>query len=451
MSLRRYMKIGAFISVCALAVACNTSTDTNTPAQNEPTSDESQQSEPETTESDEDEEEAPESDAESDNDNEENDESNEDDEVETSNEEPVETEDLAVSEEENIDDEEYTEEQVSGGYLIYTEVLEGQDLVYSFVRTPEDLNVEERFHQSLMNSDQSQQELFSNVYDFELDGKTANFYYDENETLSMASSESLIFWSMLDEIGFRFGVEEANLFNQDGERGLQFAENEWNEPIEVENELNRGYYVLTEETSDDGEPLYISGAVAGEEMSDPNGEAFTFEQTLEAMATVNENNGLYKTGIYEGLTIQEAEIEDGLATVRYEVTRDEQAPEEERIQFEHVIQLAALDFQVNELQLINENDRVISTYPLNELADPIDETDGSENQSKIEKEDVSDLVYDYIRENDVFDTEEIGMMVEEREGEDHYAVAVGSSTEEKFTTYAWYQVDKETGEVEERE
>lgn len=445
------MKIGVFISVCALAVACNTSTDTNTPAQNEPTSDESQQAETETTESDEDKEEASESDAESDNDNEENVESNEDDEVETSNEEPVETEDLAVSEEENIDDEEYTEEQVSGGYLIYTEVLEGQDLVYSFVRTPEDLNVEDRFHQSLMNSDQSQQELFSNVYDFELDGTTANFYYDVNETLSMASSESLIFWSMLDEIGFRFGVEEANLFNQDGERGLQFAENEWNEPIDIENKPNRGYYVLTEETSNDGEPLYISGVVAGEEMNDPNGEAFTFEQTLEAMTTVQENDGLYQTVIYEGLTIQEAEIEDGLATVRYEVTHDEQASDEERIQFEHVLQLAALDFQVNELQLINETDRVISIYPLNELADPSVENEGSGNQSKIEKEDVSDLVYDYIRENDVYDTEEIGMMVEEREGEDHYAVAVGSSTEEKFTTYAWYQVDKETGEVEERE
>lgn len=94
---------------------------------------------------------------------------------------------------------------------------------------------------------------------------------------------------------------------------------------------------------------------------------------------------------------------------------------------------------------------MISIYPLNELADPSVENDGSENQSKIEKEDVSGLVYDYIKENDVFDTEEIGMMVEEREGEDHYAVAVGSSTEEKFTTYAWYQVDKETGEVEERE
>ncbi|MGN7313092.1 hypothetical protein ACTHQ4_18550 [Alkalicoccobacillus gibsonii] len=449
--MRRYMKIGAFISVCALAVACNTSTDTNTPAQNEPTPDESQQAETETTESDEDDEEAPESDAESDNDNEENVESNEDDEVETSNEEPVETEDLAVSEEENIDDEEYTEEQVSGGYLIYTEVLEGQDLVYSFVRTPEDLNVEDRFHQSLMNSDQSQQELFSNVYDFELDGTTANFYYDVNETLSMASSESLIFWSMLDEIGFRFGVEEANLFNQDGERGLQFAENEWNEPIDIENKPNRGYYVLTEETSNDGEPLYISGAVAEEETNDPNGEAFTFEQTLEAMTTVQENDDLYQTGIYEGLTIQEAELEDGLAMVRYEVTRDEQAPEEERIQFEHVVQLVALDFQAKELQLINETDQVISIYPLNELADPSDENVASDDQPKVEKEDVSGLVYDYIKENDVFDTEEIGMMVEEREGEDHYAVAVGSSTTEKFTTYAWYQVDKETGEVEERE
>ncbi|MEK4563291.1 hypothetical protein MKX54_01185 [Alkalihalobacillus sp. FSL R5-0424] len=445
--MRRYMKLSAFISVSALTVACNSSTDRDTPPQNEPTQDESQQAESETNE---DEEQAPENDTESDGDNTENVDSTAD-EAETSVEEPVETEDLAAAEDENNDDEEYTEEQVSGGYLIYTGVLEGQDLVYSFVRTPENISVEERFHQSLMESNQSQRELFSNVYDFELDGTTANFYYDENETLSMASSESSIFWSMLNEIGFRFGVEEANLFNQDGERGLQFAENEWNEPIEIENKLNRGYYVLTVETSDDGEPLYISGVVAEEETNDPNGEPFTFEQTLEAMTTVNENDDVYKTGMYEGLSIQEAEIEDGLATVRYEVTRDEQAPEEERIQFEHVVQLAALDFQVNELQLINETDRVISTFPLNELADPSAENVASDDQSKIEKEDVPEIVFDYIRENDDYDPEEISLMVDEPEGEDHYTVRVGTSNDELILTLAWYQVDRETGEVEERE
>ncbi|GAF11155.1 hypothetical protein JCM19045_236 [Bacillus sp. JCM 19045] len=46
-------------------------------------------------------------------------------------------------------------------------------------------------------------------------------------------------------------------------------------------------------------------------------------------------------------------------------THSEAAPtEQERIDFEQVLQLAALDFQVEELHLVNETDQVISIFPL---------------------------------------------------------------------------------------
>ncbi|WP_144558259.1 hypothetical protein [Shouchella miscanthi] len=80
--------------------------------------------------------------------------------------------------------------------------------------------------------------------DFEVDGTILNLYFNEDDVLSMASTESNQFWEVLHEPGFRYGISEVNLFNQDGERGLVFAESIWEEPIAIEPEPNRGYYVV---------------------------------------------------------------------------------------------------------------------------------------------------------------------------------------------------------------
>lgn len=290
--------------------------------------------------------------------------------------EPIDNEGDSVSDDESVNEGEgsdhengaeepdYTEEQVAGDFLIYGDRLESFGLMFYFTRTADDLTREQRFHQSLMESDPSQRDLFSAVTDFEVDGTVANLYFNEDDQLSMSSTESGHFWEVLHEIGFRYGIDEFNLFNQDGERGLAFAENTWEEPVEIEQEPNRGYYVMPAEESERGEYTYISGAVAEEEIYTDDGELFDFGQTVEAMATVENDGASYYSGIYEGLEIEEAMINGKQAIVRYHVSDGVEATEQERQDFEQVLQLAALDFQVEDLKIINETDRVISVYPL---------------------------------------------------------------------------------------
>lgn len=174
------------------------------------------------------------------------------------------------------EEDEYIEEQVSGDYLIYGEWQDGEDLLLYFTRTNDDLSREERIHQSLMESDPSQNRMFSATENFEVDGNIVNLYFNEDDDLSMASTESKLFWKALDEIGFRYGIEEYNLFNQDGERGLVFAEGNWEEPVEIEQESNRGYYVIPSEESERGEYTYISGSEAGEQIYSEDDELFDF-------------------------------------------------------------------------------------------------------------------------------------------------------------------------------
>lgn len=77
-----------------------------------------------------------------------------------------------------------------------------------------------------------------------------------------------------------------NLFNQDGERGLTFAESIWEEPIAIEPEPNRGYYVVSLDSSKRGESTYVSGIVTEESIYGEGDELFSFEETIETMATI---------------------------------------------------------------------------------------------------------------------------------------------------------------------
>ncbi|WP_080874444.1 hypothetical protein [Oceanobacillus timonensis] len=354
-----------------------------------------------------------------------------------------------IEQDNEAEEQDYTEEQVSRDYLIYGEWLEGTDLLLHFTRTTDDLTREERLHQSLMESDSSQRNLFSATTKFEVDGTQANLYFNEDDDLSMASTESAQFWEVMNEIGFRYGLDAFNLLNQDGERGLTFAENHWEEPIEIEQEPNRGYYVMNPEKTEQGEHTYISGAVAGE-------ETYTDDED-------------YYSGIYEGLEMEEAMIDGNQATVKYRIDEGTEASQQEREDFEQVLQLAALDFEVEELKLVNETDQVISVYPLleetddntNDAADndnsseDASDTSGQEENAKLTEEDATSNVFDYVDEHKDVDREDVKTMV--HEDEDGYFtvqafVYAGEDDEVQMTnTIGWYLVDKETGKVEEKE
>ncbi|WP_416150116.1 hypothetical protein ACM26V_03745 [Salipaludibacillus sp. HK11] len=363
---------------------------------------------------------------------------------------------------------EYTEEEVTGDFLIYSDRTEPSDLMFYFTRTTDEMTREELFEQSLIESDPSQDQLLSTMTNFEVDGTVVNLYFDENDNLSMASTESDQFWEVLHEIGFRFGIDEINLFNQDGERGLTFAENIWEEPIEIEQEPTRGYYVMSEDNSERGEYTYISGAVAEEEIYTEDDDLLDFGKTIEEMASVENDDGSYYSGIYEGLEIEEATINGNQATVRYHINEDVEAPEQEREDFEQVIQLAALDFQVEELEIVNETDRVISVYPLlkgisdsdsaaNDDSNSEDTSDmnGQEENMELTEDDVPGIVFDYVNEHEDFESDDLRVGVDREDDEGNFIAQVfvfsGEEGEAQMTnTLAWYLVDKETGEVEER-
>ncbi|GAA0339463.1 hypothetical protein ACFQ4Z_08180 [Oceanobacillus oncorhynchi subsp. oncorhynchi] len=397
--------------------------------------------------------------------------SNKPEEDAASDENPAENEEENNHSDNEAEEQDYTEEQVSGDYLIHAEWLDGTDLLLYFTRTADEMTREERIHQSLMESDPSQRDLFSATTNFEVDGTAVNLYYNEDDDLSMASTESAMFWEALNEIGFRYGLDEFNLFNQDGERGLTFAENHWEEPVEIEQEPNRGYYVMSPEETERGEHTYISGAVAEEEIAAEDGELFDFDQTIEAMATTTNDNGSYHSGIYEGLEVEEARIDGDQAVVTYHINDDAEPTQQEREDFEQVLQLTALDFQVEELRLVNETDQVISTYPLlNEAGDNNGTAEEDDNQSEdtsnaneqeenteITEEDATTNVFDYVDEHSDTNREDVKAMVQDDEDEEGYYtvqafVFSGEEGEEQMTnTIGWYLVDKETGEVKEKE
>ncbi len=265
---------------------------------------------------------------------------------------------------EEDDPSEYSEEQVTGEYIIHLERSEELPLQLYFLRTTDEMTREQLLFESLTESDPSQRQHFSNMTDFAVEGTVANLYFDEDDVLSMASTESNQFWEVLHELGFKYGISEVNLFNQDGERGLTFAESIWEEPIAIEPEPNRGYYVVSLDSSKRGESTYVSGIVTEESIYGEGDELFSFEETIETMATIEAEEVPYYSGIYDGIEIEEARIEGDQAIVRYQIHSEADPTEQERIDFEQVLQLAALDFQVEELHLVNETDQVISVFPL---------------------------------------------------------------------------------------
>ncbi|WP_077602976.1 hypothetical protein [Oceanobacillus sojae] len=243
------------------------------------------------------------------------------------------------------------------------------------------------------------------------------------------------------------------------------AEGNWEEPVEIEQESNRGYYVIPSEESERGEYTYISGSEAGEQIYSEDDELFDFGQTIEAMTTTENDDGSYHSGIYEGVEIEEATIDGNQAIVKYHINDDTEASQQEMEDFEQVLQLAALDFQAEELEIINETERIISAYPLlvetedsandNSSSEENSNTEDQEENTEITEEDALSIVMDFVDEHKDVDREEVKMMVQDnQETEEYYKIQAfvfsGEEGEDQMTnTVGWYLVDKETGDIEE--
>ncbi|WP_152654534.1 hypothetical protein [Oceanobacillus sp. CFH 90083] len=90
------------------------------------------------------------------------------------------------------------------------------------------------------------------------------------------------------------------------------------------------------------------------------------------------------------MEIEEAMIVGNQAIVNH-INDEAEASQQEREDFDQVLQLAVLDFQVEAFKLVNETDRVISIFPLLEEIDDTtntatDDDNSSEDASNTEDE-----------------------------------------------------------------
>lgn len=239
-----------------------------------------------------------------------------------------------------------TEETIDGSFTVYghRDFAENEELLtFSFHRSDQQLSLEERLLDSLVESTET--DKLDELDSITVEENTASLYFTENEQLlSMASAEQIYLTETLHEISALYGIETIEFYSGD-DLGIEFGQSGTVETMEVEVPDNRGYYVYGDI---DGETTYISGVAAGEEVTNENGELMTFAETVEKMQSVQEHAS-YQAGISEAIEIVDVTVNDRIAEVHYNV-----AGELNLEDFERVLQLTALDFDFEHLELTNQ-------------------------------------------------------------------------------------------------
>ncbi|MFA1820353.1 hypothetical protein ACDX78_09230 [Virgibacillus oceani] len=278
----------------------------------------------------------------------------ENDEEETSESEPADEQETA-SEEPNEEEQSITEETIDRSVMIQGhrdfEVDEAL-LTFSIHRLDEQLPLEEVFMEALKVSEET--DKLEALESITIDGTVASLHFTENHELqSMASAEELYLTETLYDISSLYGIETLAFYTGEA-KGIEFGQTGTMETMEVEAPENRGFYVYGEI---DGETTYISGVAAQEEMTNESGEQMTFAETIEKMQTVRDD-APYQSGIGETIDIVDVTVNDAVAEVHYNVA-DSQA---NMADFENVLQLAALDFEIEALHLNNQEEGEIKIF-----------------------------------------------------------------------------------------
>ncbi len=275
------------------------------------------------------------------------------------------------STEETTDDEPtYQEETMPTDYLFHGEYISSENntpgiLTLDFTRIEENGSLEEDMKKSLVESDETSQNVLSELEDVTIEnGTEATFTFSPDETMaSMSSTEQEHFSEMLSQISFLYGIKQLHFYVED-EAGVSIGQSGDIETLEVEANENRGYYLFPTDDSENPEYNYITAATAGEEITDENGDLFDLAATIEAMRMVNTDNVAREPSIDERVEIHSAKVEGKQAEVSYSIADDqEEWTEEDQEQLEDVLQLTALDFEVDALQLTNEDEKTLTTFP----------------------------------------------------------------------------------------
>ncbi|MFK8794824.1 hypothetical protein [Planococcus plakortidis] len=262
----------------------------------------------------------------------------------------------------------FEETQVSPSYFIETHAYvteTGYLTAFNIERDEnEEVTFEESLTQSLIENDPTTLEILGSYAELTVDMPTLNVKFNEEDggALSTTSAQTTFFYSSLFGISDLYGIEEIVFTNPEGEENVIVAQRLVDKPLIVEEErgISRGYYTIYDKELQ--QTNFLAGVEVGEQVADENGEPLSFPETVEAMKAVDQEGATYSSAMAEGLEVVDASLENDTATVRF--TSDEETiTDPDLIVFENAMQLAALDFRVEELRLINETLEESTTYP----------------------------------------------------------------------------------------
>ena len=228
----------------------------------------------------------------------------------------------------------------------------------------QELSPEDRLKSSLLNNDPSEQEILKTYTDLSLEESNLEIHFNKaGNELSTTTAQSAFFYDALFGISHMYGVEEITFLNPDEKKDIIVAERSVTNPIVVKDErdFTRGYYTVYDKESE--ATFFLPGAELEEQIVNENDEPLSFPETIEAMGTINNEDTFYGTAIVDGIKVVDTSIKKGVASVKYEMDEDK-VTADDRTVFEKAIQLAALDFNAQEVELRNDTFKENNTYPL---------------------------------------------------------------------------------------
>ncbi|MDV2581318.1 hypothetical protein [Alkalibacillus haloalkaliphilus] len=268
--------------------------------------------------------------------------------------------------EESNDDEKneedvYTEETIDSPYYITGRIVmlgeNSEALGFHFQRQDADQSREERFFQSLQESDFTSIDVLADLNDVRMgDNSTIELIFNEDHKLrGLASAEQILLTEMLHELGYLYGFSTINFYVED-EQGVIYGQYGELETMEIEREANRGYYVFEDAVEEPPEPLFLNARTVEEEIQ---GETlFNFEETIEEISYLNQGAEGYRSAIGDSVRVTDVSVVDSHATVVFDHEENGESIEK----FETVLQLTALDFQLESIQLINQQEQTDKTF-----------------------------------------------------------------------------------------
>ncbi|UTR13390.1 hypothetical protein MM221_12125 [Salipaludibacillus sp. LMS25] len=220
----------------------------------------------------------------------------------------------------------------------------------------ESVNREKALLTSVKESDTTSGHYLNSLEDVTSTGDTVQLHFTDTTALQALSSQEYTFVEeMFHEIVPLYGYKEVE-FLVDEEPGVILGPQGMAESLNVMT-YNRGYYLIDE----NNEVVLISARMAGEEMKE-DGNPLTFEQTVEKMATTEDEEDWYESAIPSPVEVTSVTIPGDTARVGYRIAEDADIEEERLHLFFEALKLTAKSFTLDSLEIINVDSGDTVTY-----------------------------------------------------------------------------------------